>query len=96
MSKRKRVEPPPRRARWRWAVMGVLTVIVLGAGTFWWLSAGPDASGGTPRLVVDREVVELGDIPFEAPARVVFTLSNAGDGRLKLRDEPRVKVLKGC
>lgn len=96
MSKRKRVEPPPRRARWRWAVMGVLAVIVLGAGTFWWLSAGPDASGGTPRLVVDREVVELGDLPFEAPARVVFTLTNTGNGPLKIAEVPRVKAVQGC
>ncbi len=55
-----------------------------------------DIPGGTPRLVLDREVVDLGYLPFETPARVVFTLTNAGTGSLKLEDVPRVKVLKGC
>ena len=97
MSKKPRVAPPvPRRGRWRWAVMGALVVVGAGAGTFWWMSTGPDASGGAPRLVVDREVVELGDIPFEAPARVVFTLTNAGDGTLKIAEVPRVKAVEGC
>src|SRR3990167_5874816 len=55
MSKKTRVAPPvPRRGRWRWAVMGALVVVGAGAGTFWWMSTGPDASGGGPRLVVDR------------------------------------------
>ena len=96
MSKRKRVEPPPRRARWRWAVMGALAVIVLGAGTFWWQTESLGTYGGTPRLVLDREVVELGDLPFEAPARVVFTLTNTGNGPLRIAEVPRVKAVQGC
>jgi hypothetical protein len=70
-------------------------VIVI-AAAFWWLAKPQAASGGTPRLSVDREVVDLGYLRFEAPARVVFLLSNTGDGPLKLADVPRVKVLKGC
>ena len=97
MSKKKRVEPPaPRRGRRRWVVVGVLAAIVAGAGTFWWQSESLDTSGGTPRLVVDREVVDLGTLPLEAPARVVFTLTNTGDGALKLADVPRVKAVQGC
>ena len=96
MSTKKRVQPPaPRRGR-RWWVMGVLAVIVAGAGTFWWQSESLGTYSGTPRLVVDREVVELGTLPFEAPARVVFTLTNAGDGALKIAEVPRVKAVVGC
>ena len=92
---KKGMKPQVRRPRrWRWA-LAALGVIVAGVGSFWWLSE-PTASGGTPRLVVDREVVDLGFLPFEAPARVVFMLTNAGDGPLRLADVPRVKVLKGC
>lgn len=96
MGKHRRRQPPPRRPRWRWAVPAALALVVVGAGTLWWLSEAPDASGGTPRLVLDREVVDLGYLTFETPARVVFTLTNAGGGSLKLPDVPRIKVLKGC
>jgi len=73
-----------------------LGVIAAGAALLWWFTGGRDASGGTPRLLVDREVVDLGYLPYEAPARAVFTLTNAGDGPLRLGPAPPVKVLAGC
>lgn len=85
---------PARPSRMRWAVGGALLVIGIVAG--WWISGGPDAWGDRPRLIVDREVVDLGDLPFGAPARVVFTLTNAGPGTLKLAGVPRVEAVKGC
>lgn len=95
MGKHKMKQPRPPRRRWRGAALGALGLIAI-AGGFWWLSEPPDAAGGTPRLVLDREVVDLGYLPFETPARVVFTLTNTGDGVLRLAEVPRVKVLKGC
>jgi hypothetical protein len=89
-------QPPPRRRGWRRAAFAAAVLVVLGAGAFWWLSEAQDAPGGKPRLVLDREVVDLGALPFEAPARVVFTLTNAGDASLRLADVPPVRVLKGC
>lgn len=96
MGKHSRKQPPPRRARWRWAALGAVVLVALGAGSFWWLSEAQDTPGGTPRLVLDREVVDLGYLPFEAPARVAFTLTNAGDGSLRLDGVPRVQVVSGC
>lgn len=89
-------QPTPPRWGWRWVVLGVVLLLIGGGAAGWWLSAAPDAAAGRPRLVLDRDVVDLGYLPFEAPARVVFTLSNAGDGPLKLADVPRVKAVKGC
>jgi len=96
MGKHRVKKPPPRRARRRWVALGVIGLIAAGAATFWWFSEIPVASGGTPRLVLDREMVDLGYLPFETLARVAFTLTNTGDGVLRLDDVPRVKVLKGC
>jgi len=93
--KKKKAQPlPARNSRTRWAVVGAVLVIGIAAG--WWISGGPDAWGDRPRLVLDREVVDLGDLPFDAPARVVFTLTNAGPGLLKLAGVPRVEAVKGC
>ena len=96
MDKKRVVPPPPRRSARRRVLVGALAMIPVGGVAFWWLSDTLDLSGGTPRLVLDREVVDLGYLPFEAPARVVFTLTNAGNGSLRLAGVPRVKVLKGC
>jgi hypothetical protein len=96
MGKRRIKQPPPRHRSWRRVALGTLALSVLGVAGFWWLSGPPETFGGTPRLVLDREVVDLGDFRFEAPASAVFTLTNAGDGSLKLTEVPPVKVLKGC
>jgi hypothetical protein len=92
---RKRGQPvPPRRSWKRWVVLaGVLVVGLLGG---WWMAGGLDRWGEPPRLVLDREVVDLGDLPYGAPARVVFTLTNAGPGTLKLAGVPTVEAVKGC
>ena len=94
MKKKKGQPLPARHSRIRWVVVSAVLVVGIGAG--WWISGGPDAWGDQPRLVVDREVVDLGDLPFDAPARVVFTLTNAGPGTLKLAGVPRVEAVKGC
>jgi len=96
MGKKRVVPPPPWRSARRWVLVGALALIPVGGVAFWWLSDTLDLSGGTPRLVLDREMVDVGYLPFEAPARVVFTLTNAGNGSLRLAGVPRVKVLKGC
>jgi len=86
---------PPRR-RWRGAVLGVLALVAVGAGTFWWSSKPPDALAGPPSLVVDRTEVDLGSMPFGTTAQVAFAITNAGTGPLEIIDVPRVQALEGC
>ena len=94
MKKRQRQPLPARHSRMRWVVVSAVLVVGIVAG--WWMWGGPDAWGDRPRLIVDREIVDLGDLPFGAPARAVFTLTNAGPGALKLAGVPRVEAVKGC
>ena len=75
-------------------MIGGVLVVVMAA--VWWVSGGPNAWGEKPRLVVDREMVDLGDLPFNTPVRAVFTLTNSGEGTLTLAGVPRVEVVKGC
>ncbi len=86
---------PARRTAWLpgWVLASVL--LAGGAGTWWWWRQGP-AGGGTPRLVVDRTEVDLGYRRFDVPVRVVFTLTNAGDGPLRLAGTPPVRTVAGC
>jgi hypothetical protein len=46
--------------------------------------------------VVDRTEVDLGYRRFDTSARVVFTLTNAGDAPLRLTERPPVRVVAGC
>ena len=95
MGKRQLKQPQRRRARWRRVLLGVVGLIAVGAAA-WWLWEPPEASGGTPRLVVDRTVQDFGYVRFDAPVRAVFMLANTGDGVLRLAGVPRVEVVKGC
>jgi hypothetical protein len=96
MGKRQVKQPPRRRARWRRVLLGVVGLMAVGGAGAWWLWEPPEASGGTPRLVVDREVRDFGYVPFETPVRAVFMLANTGDSVLRLAGVPRVEVVKGC
>jgi len=93
--KRKQIEHPPAwRARWWiWTVLGGIGLIVIATGMLWWF---PAASAGSPRLVLDQDLVDLGDLAFGAPAGVVFTLTNAGDAPLRIAERVRVTAVKGC
>ena len=69
-----------------------LGLVMLGLGWWGWSAL----TTGTPRLVVDKAEIDLGYLRFSTPARAVFVLRNQGDGRLRLTEAPRVRVVAGC
>lgn len=93
--KLKKEKPRARRPRWHGAALGAV-VLIAAAATFWWLSEAQSPSGGKPRLMVDRTELDLGDFPLERQAKAAFTLTNAGDGPLRILEVPPVSVLQGC
>jgi hypothetical protein len=97
MGSRKRTTSTARRDHSRPALLvGALVLVGLIATAGWWLSAPREARGGTPKLVVDRESIDLGPLAFNTPARATFTLTNAGDSALVIEGIPRVHAVKGC
>lgn len=96
MGKQTGKRPRSGRPGWRGVTLGALGLLAVGAAAFWGLSGTPDTSGGIPRLVVDRTEVDLGYRRFDTPARVAFTLANAGDGPLRLNEVPPVILRAGC
>ena len=99
MSKRGNQKAAPRRRGWvrRRVALSVGAILLTLAGGALWLRPGHQAAqAGTPRLMVDRTEVDLGYRRFDAPVRVVFTLTNAGDAPLRLTEVPPVRAVAGC
>ena len=49
-----------------------------------------------PRLVVDRELIDFGSVPFEHTVRARFRVRNVGDQPLQLAETPEVDAVEGC
>ena len=51
---------------------------------------------GQPRLKVDRETIDLGDLRLGQTVDASFLLTNVGDQPLQLAEEPYIEVVEGC
>ena len=85
-----------RLPRWWWVTLGVVGALIVAALPVWWPLMGGRVARGTPRLVVDHTQVDPGRRAFDQLAMAVFTLTNSGDGVLKIVEPPRVRAVKGC
>ncbi len=56
----------------------------------------PPAPGPGPRLRVDKEMIDIGVVPYDWPLYERFTLRNDGDAPLVLEGEPVVRIEAGC
>lgn len=51
---------------------------------------------GQPRLKVDREAIDFGDVRLGQTVEAAFLLTNVGDQTLQLTLAPYVEVVEGC
>jgi hypothetical protein len=51
---------------------------------------------GQPRLMVDQELVDFGEVSYGQTISVTFTLTNTGDQTLQFSEQPYIEVLEGC
>lgn len=88
-----------RRVWVLWSV--VLTVVVIGGLTVFArrtpaLRALMPAHDGAPQLVVDKNVVDFGAVPYRKMIEATFQLSNGGKEVLEFTEAPYIEVVKGC
>lgn len=69
-------------------------VLLIAAAIF--IAFGEQDGGGTPRLVVDQERIDYGDVAYDTPKTFTLRVTNTGDGTLRFREKPYVQVLEGC
>ena len=51
---------------------------------------------GQPRLKVDQEVIDLGEIQLGRTVEAAFVLTNVGDQPLRVTEPPYAEVVEGC
>jgi hypothetical protein len=61
--------------------------------------SSPDSASneaGSPRLEVDREQIDFGDVPVGQIVTASFELTNTGTSTLRFTGEPTVQLKAGC
>lgn len=86
------------RLRWWLALGGVLMLglVVLLVALNQPAPAAPVETTGAPRLKVDREKVDLGEVRLGEWVSASFEISNVGDQKLGFVEVPYVEVVEGC
>lgn len=90
------------RPKWYGPAVGAFGLLLLAVGIWVGLRSTsgstpnltPQADG--PRLMVDRELIDLGVQPVDRLVTATFQVSNQGAGPLHILDEPVVELVEGC
>jgi hypothetical protein len=82
-------------------ILGGIVLLLGGAYAIWEArqvstDGVPVEVSGAPSLKVDREIVDLGDVPMNKMVEVTFRISNVGDETLRFTGQPYIEVLEGC
>ncbi len=80
-----------------WLFTGAALLVILGVGLWLWstkLEFGPGDLG--PKLSVNAERLDFGNVVFDKMVRAEFVVTNAGDRTLTLDTSTPVRVIEGC
>lgn len=97
---KKKVIRQGRRKSWlMMLIVGGGVLLVIGALFAFTRPSQQNASNGdtgAPRLVVDQELVDFGDVKVDQVVEATFRITNEGDGTLRFTKDPYIEVLEGC
>jgi multidrug efflux pump subunit AcrA (membrane-fusion protein) len=92
MSKKLKKRKQSRRL-WFWLIGGGVLLIAIG---FFLLMQRQENEPGTPILKVEPERIDYGNVKFNTPKSFEITVTNVGDGTLRFKEEPTIRVQQGC
>lgn len=78
---------------WFWLIGGGVLFIAVG---LFLLMQGHESEPGTPILKVEPERIDFGNVHFSTPKSFEITVTNIGDGTLRFKEQPTIRVLRGC
>lgn len=91
--KKSKQQQVPGRTPWLIILIGFVLLVLAGI----MLSGRQRGEGsGRPLLQVDRDKVDLGDVPLGQTVEVTFNLTNRGDGVLRFSRAPYTELAAGC
>lgn len=99
-----RQKPPqqPQRNLLPWLLGGGIVVLIAVAIAILAKQPTPDQATtpakvtGSPRLEVDKDRIDFGDVPLGKTVKASFKLTNAGDEPLTISAPPVAEVVEGC
>lgn len=74
------------------ALLGGILLIV----TVLFVFASNSDGSGTPKLAVDQQMIDYGDVKFNVEKTFAIKVTNVGDGVLRFKEKPYIQVLEGC
>ncbi len=102
MSRKSQRRAAQRRASPLVAILAVLGGLALVAAALSVLSGressrpAPIEVTGQPRLKVDKELVDLGNVRLGQTVEASFMVTNVGDKPLVFEEVPYIEVVEGC
>lgn len=86
--------PPSHKRRVLWWV-GSAAVLLVGLLVIWGINLQSQAKGA-PRLAVEQDTFNYGDVKLGITVETVFRVRNVGDKPLLILNQPRLQVIEGC
>lgn len=99
---RQKAPQQPQRNLLPWLLVGGIVLVIVAAVVI--LARQPEPGQvttpakvtGSPRLEVDKDRIDFGDVPLGQTVKASFKLTNVGDEPLTISFPPVAEVVDGC
>lgn len=92
--------PRPGRNMWLWVGLVAVGAMLLTIATLTLRKDSPDNAAtefqGGPRVAVNQDKFDYGDVKVNTPIETMFRVRNTGDQPLQIAGNPKVELVQGC